>query len=181
MMKDCLVVFLLSSTSLLLTTAFVVLPQARKTTKSSSLGSIKADEFSLEGEKRRRLAEFFNLHPLPESELRRERLERENQNRIKYAKYGNELWQLRTNIAELSDELLEAIGRGEEMEELGLRRTLSKVEKRDPELVYKAELEAMAEAEADGRVEDALFHKERAINARSCLPHFNLEGLWVGK
>jgi hypothetical protein len=55
------------------------------------------------------------------------------------------------------------------------------VEQRDPELVYKMELEAMHDAEEAEDIADEIEHKENALNARTCLPHFNLEGLWVGK
>ena len=55
------------------------------------------------------------------------------------------------------------------------------LEKRDPELVYRVELEEMKQAEKDGRMEDVEKHREAAAAARSCLPQFNLEGLWVGK
>ena len=134
-----------------------------------------------EGEKRRRFAEFANLEPLEESDLRKERLEREEQNRQRFAEFGNELWDLRSGVQELSGELIESINCGDDEEEESIRNALIDAEARDPELTYKLELEAMVEAEDDGRHNDYFQHREDAINARSCLPHFNLEGLWVGK
>ena len=50
-----------------------------------------------------------------------------------------------------------------------------------PELVYELELAALSEAESEGKVSKAQAHREEATAARSVLPHFNLEGLWVGK
>lgn len=50
-----------------------------------------------------------------------------------------------------------------------------------PELVYELELAALSEAESKGKVSKAQAHREEATAARSVLPHFNLEGLWVGK
>jgi hypothetical protein len=43
------------------------------------------------------------------------------------------------------------------------------------------ELADLKDAVSAGREEDAKIHAERAQAARSCLPQFNLEGLWVGK
>jgi hypothetical protein len=132
---------------------------------------------------RRHLAEFLNLEPLPESEARRERLDREKQNEYQYAKYGNDLWDLRATIQDLSVQLVEAIDTDgkETMIEQEIRKNLRQAERRDPELVYRMELEAMQEAARENRDEDVIYHKDRALNARSCLDHFNLEGLWVGK
>ena len=50
-----------------------------------------------------------------------------------------------------------------------------------PELVYELELAALSEAESKGKASKAQAHREEASAARSVLPHFNLEGLWVGK
>ena len=50
-----------------------------------------------------------------------------------------------------------------------------------PELVYELELAALSDAESEGKVSKAQAHRDEASAARSVLPHFNLEGLWVGK
>mmetsp|Transcript_26777 Transcript_26777/g.39613 ORF Transcript_26777/g.39613 Transcript_26777/m.39613 type:complete len:378 (+) Transcript_26777:229-1362(+) len=161
--------------------AFVLGPSCAKSGFISSKTSLFAAEDKSQGEKRRRLAEFHNLEPLPESKRRRERVEREKQIKIQFADYGNDLWQLRSNIEDLSSELVEAISKGDQHVENGIRKTLRKVEKRDPEIVYNMELEKMKNAANEGRVQDELRHKNNALNARSILPQFNLEGLWVGK
>jgi hypothetical protein len=77
----------------------------------------------------------------------------------------------------LSGELLNSKGTPER----AIRDSLYELEQKDPEIVYKVELDYMTEAEQDGRLEDAERHRETAMAARSCLPQFNLEGLWVGK
>lgn len=174
-------VLLLLSSQCLLSSAFVALPRNGKSVASSSSFALNVETSSHDGEKRRRLAEFLNLEPLPESDVRKERLEREKANKIKFANYGNDLWQLRSNIEDLSLELVDSITNGDTTGETGIRNELRKVEKRDPELVYRMQLEAMNEAISEGLSEDVEIHKEKAINARSCLPQFNLEGLWVGK
>lgn len=181
------IVLLICSTQLLVTTAFVVLPNQRGATlassssSSSSLYSAEPINPQHDGERRRRLAEFLNLEPLPKSDLRKERLEREEQNKADFATYGNDLWELRSNIDNLSDQLVDAISTGKDTIERKVRNTLHKEEQRDPELVYKMELEAMHDADEAEVIEDEIYHKDKALNARSCLPHFNLEGLWVGK
>lgn len=183
MLTTQLRILLCISTQFLLTTAFVVSPihHHGTTTIATTASTLYSAEVQHDGEKRRRLAEFLNLEPLPQSDARRERLDREEQNNINFAKYGNELWKLRANIQDLSVELVDAINKGKETVEYGIRRTLRRVEQRDPELVYKMELEAMHDAEQSEDIADEIHHKEQALNARTCLPHFNLEGLWVGK
>jgi hypothetical protein len=169
---------------ILLVTAFVVLP-----TRNIKISTRRFDTDHPAGSQnegrddRRHLAEFLNLEPLPESEARRERLDREKQNEYQYAKYGNDLWDLRSSIQDLSIQLVEAMNSNEQetIIEQEIRKNLRQAERRDPELVYRMELEAMQEAARENRVEDVIYHKDRALNARSCLDHFNLEGLWVGK
>lgn len=133
-----------------------------------------------EGEKHRRHLEFLNLEPLPDTDQRRERKERDQKLQERFASYGDDLWDLRTEVEKLSSELIESMSQGSTPES-DIRDTLYKLEQRDPELVYKTKLEDMLQAEQEGRVEEALKHREAAMAARSMLPQFNLEGLWVGK
>lgn len=130
-------------------------------------------------EKRRRMAEFLNLEPIIDTELRRERKERDSRTQDQFASYGDELWDHRAAIERLTAKLMNAMGNGDT--EDFIRDELRRLEQRDPGIVYKVKLEAMIEAEEEGRMEDAQKHKEAAMAARSCLPQFNLEGLWVGK
>lgn len=53
--------------------------------------------------------------------------------------------------------------------------------RRDAGYVYAKALDASREAMAEGRGEDAAEFRRVAMDARSCMPEFNLEGLWVGK
>jgi hypothetical protein len=147
----------------------------------SSTSLFHSNNLAGEGESRRRLAEFGNLEPLLQSSTRIERLEREKRNEDQFEKYGNDLWNLRSKIQDLSVKLLEAISENDRASEIEIRRDLRMAESRDPELVYKMQLEAMTEARQRGHTEDETSHKEQALNARSCLPQYNLEGLWVGK
>lgn len=133
------------------------------------------------GDKLRRNMEFLNLEPLPESQTRKERMERDLETKEQFAKYGDELWNLRQTMNKLMDKLAKA-SRGEthEPEEL-IRERLLDAEQRDPELVYELEMLEMEMATREKDHEQVEDCKERAQAARSCLPQFNLEGLWVGK
>lgn len=129
----------------------------------------------------RRLMEFTNLEPLDEPETRRKRREEDERRRSKYVSFGDDLWDLRQKMDKLSLKLLDAINEGEGEVEHRAREKLRKIEAKDAELVYMLELADCDAATEDGRKEDAAMHQERAMEARSMLPQFNLEGLWVGK
>jgi hypothetical protein len=162
-------------------------------TLSMSITSSSGD-YHHHDDKHRRMAEFLNLEPLPESEERKRRKETELQAREKFASYGDDLWELREMMSEWSEQLMDAMRYDEKKnkknnnddDDVGIhhyqiRKHLREAEQRDPELQYKVQLEEMIKAEQEGRMIDAQKHKEQALHARSCLPQFNLEGLWVGK
>jgi hypothetical protein len=128
-----------------------------------------------------RTSEFSYLEPLEESELRKTRQLRYQQVQEQFCAYGDELWDLRTYIHSLSKKLLGALSQRDSSKVQGIRALLNNAEKRDPELAYELSLNAMNLAEHEGRTEEAIKYREEAENARSCLPHLNLEGLWIGK
>jgi hypothetical protein len=128
-----------------------------------------------------RIAEFTNLEPIQETEIRRQRLLEDAENRQQFVPFGDELWDLRVKIDKLSHRLLESIYQEQPVAEERTREKLRKLEQQDPELVYKLELMEMKEAAQQGREEDAARHRAKALAARSCLPQFNLDGLWIGK
>jgi hypothetical protein len=130
------------------------------------------------GEHRR--VEFFDLGPAQVPPLRAERLGRDEAIRSQFDR-GDELWDLRARMDEMASRLVQAIKDGREGEEDVARRALRGFERRDPELVYLLELADMEQAARDGRASEASIHRDRAMAARSCLPQFNLDGLWVGK
>lgn len=148
-------------------------------TERQASASSAEDESSLQN--KRKTLEFKNLEPLPEPEARRERIIRDKQLRKRFVKYGDELWDLREEMNHLSIKLLDAINEGQEITEEITRESLREAESKDPELVYMLELAEVEEATNDGRLDDAAIHRARALEARSCLPQFNLDGLWVGK
>lgn len=147
----------------------------------SSLSVSYSSESAPEDETKRRRTEFMDLEPVEESAARRARLERDSINKEQFAKYGNELWGLRDIMQDLSSKLVEAINGGLKREERRIRDTLRDAESRDPELMYKLQVAEGILAQRENRMADAEEHSRKALAARSCLPHYNLEGLWVGK
>lgn len=134
-----------------------------------------------DSEKERRRMEFVDLEPLPQNDMRRERIAQDVENQAKFAEFGDELWELRSELKELSHNLISAINGGTRSEEESVREKLRDAERRDPELTYEMEMLEAEIAKLDGRLEDSKEHREKALAARSCLPQFNLDGLWVGK
>ena len=129
----------------------------------------------------RRMLEFKDLEPLEETETRRRRLERESESLAQFEKFGDRLWDLRSEMEKLSHELLSAIQKGEEHIEEKTREILLDYESRDPELVYALAVGELEQATKAGRVKDVEHLKAKTEAARACLPQFNLQGLWVGR
>jgi hypothetical protein len=127
------------------------------------------------------LSEFADLGFIEESVERQNRIRQEQSNERRFVKYGDDLWNLRQTINKLSRKLLQCIRSGLRDEEVMVREQLRHVEQQDPEFVYNIELQQLQRAQMEGRTEDAIRHSRNAYAARSCLPQFNLDGLWVGK
>lgn len=148
---------------------------------SSSLSALYSADEIPESDHPNRMAEFRNLEPLPESEIRRSRINQDKILRRRFARHGDDLWSLRKVTSELSNKLLKAINDDSHEKEQSIREQLRMLEEQDPELVYKMELQKMRRAQNDGKEQDAERHGRNAIAARSQLPQYNLDGLWVGK
>ena len=148
---------------------------------SLSVSNFSPESGAPEDESKRRRAEFIDLEPVEESAARRARLERDTINKEQFAKYGNELWGLRDIMHDLSSKLVEAINVGSQKDEYRIREKLRDAESRDPELMYKLQVAEGILAQRENRMDEAEEHSRKALAARSCLPHYNLEGLWVGK
>ena len=105
-------------------------------------------------------------------------MQRELETTAQFVRFGDDLWKLRDEMKKLSSKLIRAIVSKKPEQQEYTRQQLRVAEAKDPELVYMLELadKQMAKTEQDKKK-----HEERAQAARSCLPHFNLDGLWVGK
>jgi len=94
---------------------------------------------------------------------------------------GNELIELRERITH-GEKMIKialknkASAHREDIEEL--KKQVRGLRSRDAEFVYGDAVKEMDDAKDE---KDIRKWKQTALDARSCIPHFNLEGLWVGK
>lgn len=128
-----------------------------------------------------RRIEFANLGSLEQSSERKRRIKQEQEDKQRFVSYGDDLWNMRSFMGKLSRKLLKSINDGDREKEEEIREELRQIEHQDPDLVYKVELEKMQKARSEGRENDAKRHSMIASAARSNLPQYNLDGLWVGK
>jgi hypothetical protein len=94
---------------------------------------------------------------------------------------GDDLHRLRHEVLAMRLELQEARRSASKLRVRELEREIMKAQQVDAEFVYTVSLERQELAEQKGIFQDAEKHKVQAEEARSALPQFNLEGLWVGK
>ena len=88
---------------------------------------------------------------------------------------------MREFMDKLSCKLLKSINNGNIEKEEEIQEELQQVEHQDPDLVYEVKLEQLQKARMEVRENDAMRHSMIALAARSNLPQYNLDGLWVGK
>ena len=124
----------------------------------------------LNGSRRRRMEH----NPL--SRRRRRRLERERDRETRFLT-GDDLQELRQQVLDLRAELQTApMSRKRELEQ-----TILRAQQMDAEFMYQVALERAQAAEQAGYHDEASRYRQEAQHARSALPQFNLDGLWVGK
>ena len=115
---------------------------------------------------------------------REERLAREEAIQQRFAT-GEELKTLRSDLEHLRDSLTWAKAAKDPERVNDLEEAIAQGEHRDAELVYKSTLKAIIELDETPNLPEKNILRERwaeaAAEARSCLPRFQLEGLWVGK
>ena len=138
-----------------------------------------------------RESEFNSIEPREKSPQHEKRIMDEMHSQSIFVPYGNELWELRSTLLHLSKQLIHIMAQSHTSEssdseqfvasEQEIREMIREVESKDAEHAYALEKENMEKALKEERLDDAKIHKEKALVARSALPHFNLHGLWVGK
>ena len=130
-----------------------------------------------------RSSEFHNLEQLVPTSARRNRLESEARIGNIYTPSGSDsYWNLCDEIAQLEQDLKQSLDVGvSETAVSAIRSMLRRAQAKDPEHVYKVTSGAARSAERMGRVEESESYHMESMRARSMLPQFNLEGLWVGK
>lgn len=95
---------------------------------------------------------------------------------------GDELQWHRQKVLKMREALREARQTSNSKRVAELERAIISAQWKDAEFVYTVELDRMHEAAANGEdIEEIEEIRASALEARSALPQFNLEGLWVGK
>jgi hypothetical protein len=117
---------------------------------------------------------------------RKERLSREEAIQKRFAA-GNELKILRSDVQHLRENLKWAEAMNDEVRVNDLMQAIEKGESRDPDRVYTKSLKILAELQQASltKMPDKEALKEQwskvAMEARSCIPRFQLYGLWIGR
>lgn len=126
--------------------------------------------------------------PLEEDELdsssfsteRLDRIKREADARSKFL-HGDELIELRKYMKNLETDLERAREEGDYTSVHDLTKALHESQQMDAEHVYLLALENMESAKQNGFDDEVEDYRQEALLARTCLPQFQLSGLWVGK
>lgn len=122
----------------------------------------------------------FSLPSQPLSPERRERIDREEKNLSRFLQ-GDQLFELRDYIKKVEQELEVARQSGLGRRIIETQKALEVAKNMDAEYVYTSSTQNAREAERMGLFDEAKELRKEAMEARSLLPQFNLEGLWVGK
>ena len=120
---------------------------------------------------------FLPLESHPPSPQRLSRMEQEASTKSKFL-HGDELIELRKYMTNLELDLQYAREKDDKNRIKDLTQALHESKNLDAEYVY---LYSMEMADAAGSEEEVDEWKKEALEARQCLPQFNLQGLWVGK
>lgn len=124
--------------------------------------------------------EMFSIPSQIISPERQKRVEREEKNNSRFLQ-GDHLLELRGHIKKIEQELVVARESGFGPRIIETQKVLQEAKSMDGEYVYKSSTLNAIEAERIGHFEEAEELRKEAMEARSTLPQFNLEGLWVGK
>lgn len=95
--------------------------------------------------------------------------------------HGDELIELRKYIINLEADLERAADERDTESIQHITRALHESKAMDAEHCYMMALENLKIAEKNGNQDEASEYRKEALSARSCLPQFQLNGLWVGK
>jgi len=114
------------------------------------------------------------------SEERQQRLDAEKRALTRFAQ-GDELMDLRKDVESMRDDLQSAKSSGDQSKMDELKVKITEAGTRDAEFIYELARHRLKLCEREGLEEEAERFEAEAIAARSVLPQFNLEGLWVGK
>jgi len=123
--------------------------------------------------------ENYPLQPIKISEERRNRIKSEKRN-LKRFLQGDELIDSRNEVVKLQTKLKEAIRDLDVDTVQKIRGNIAREQQKDAEHVYKEALHNLEDAKLNGS-DDLVSLQHEVIDARKAIPHFQLEGMWVGK
>jgi len=152
-------------------------PQASSESEISSSSPFAAGLGALPGDM---TMPFEHIDESSFSAQRLERMQQENDAMKQYL-HGDELIELRKHIITLEEDLELAADEVDVISVQHLTKALHESKQMDAEHCYMTALENMEIAEEHGNVDEARDYRKEALSARSCLPQFQLSGLWVGK
>uniref|UniRef100_A0A6U3S517 Uncharacterized protein n=1 Tax=Ditylum brightwellii TaxID=49249 RepID=A0A6U3S517_9STRA len=121
--------------------------------------------------------------PLPNNDKSEERLARISREKRVQSLFlqGDDLIELRQNIQAMKMGVSEAKRDGDLTRVQKLEKAIQQAQVMDAEFAYAMAKDQMEFAESKGNTKEATAYRQEAMAARSCIPHFNIEGLWIGK
>jgi hypothetical protein len=111
---------------------------------------------------------------------RRERIRLEQANRERFAQ-GDELFEIRQRVSALKNDLRDAIRAKDGALAHSITQEIATHAKKDADFVYADSNKRLKKAQREHDVEKIAALEQEIQDARSAMPQFNLEGLWVGK
>lgn len=122
--------------------------------------------------------EAFTLEQPNENPARKRRLKEEHETRERFV-YGNELLELRTKVKTLQEKMSKMRHQGHHTKVSELFMEIKALLVRDAEYMYGQALALAEQARLEQKNPE--IYSQEAKRIRSCLPHLNIDGLWVGK
>lgn len=147
--------------------------------RSTSLFVASSPENSNSHNSQRDVSDYYPLQPIKVSKERRDRIRNEKRN-LKRFLQGNDLIESRNEVSKLQKTLKKAIRDLDAHKVRDLRQQISQEQKKDAEHVYQEALKNLEDTKLKGS-EDISSFEEEVKYARDAIPHFQLEGMWVGK
>ena len=120
------------------------------------------------------------LEPLKSTRERLERIQNEEENKDRFLQ-GDDLFDLRNHVAAMETELVRAIKDRDVEKSSELAKEIRVLKNKDAEHMYSETTRKLNKAIIENDRDEIRKLRKEKSNARSSIPHFNLEGLWVGK
>jgi hypothetical protein len=153
----------------------------RKTITSLSVGSALPDDHEHGPSPPEVYDQYeYDLNHLAPSEARQNRFETEEEAMSRF-EHGDDLMELRKRVEDMKLDLQDARNGGDLSRMSQLKSEITGAQQKDAELMYRLATGRMNRAEEQGLPNESEKYKNEAMAARSVLPQYNIEGLWVGK